>query len=72
MIEAVLTLSCQKCRQILMQQKVSCSLGSYTTINVDELQDFAGACCTRPKRTARVEFQERHSIVEAETGEIEL
>ncbi len=64
-MQAVLSLVCEHCHQMLMQQKVSCGVGSYTTINIDELTEFAGPCCTKPRRVARVEFQAIEVIVEA-------
>jgi len=45
---------------------VSCSPGSYATINIDELAKLAGKCCDKPNRTAKVEFRETNAVVDAE------
>lgn len=56
-MEAVLSLICTKCNRLLMKQAVSCFSGNSATINIDELERFAGKCCKHPNRTARVEIQ---------------
>jgi len=62
-MEVVLSLICQRCHTLLMQQKVSCGEGNTTTINIDELTKFAGPCCNRPNRTAKVEIKPTEVII---------
>ncbi len=64
-MEAILSLTCKRCKSLLIQQKVSCGIGNTATINIDELAKFAGPCCEKPKRTAKVEFKEVDVIVES-------
>lgn len=70
-MQAVLTLVCTKCKTLLMKQEVSCFVGNSATINVDELAKFAGSCCNRPNRTAKVEIKAMDVIVEATQGKKE-
>lgn len=63
-MEVVLSLICQRCNRLLMQQKVSSFPGNTTTINIDELANFA-PCCKRPNRTALVEIKATDVIVDS-------
>ncbi len=49
-----------------MRQAVSCSVGSSTSINVDQLEKFAGPCCSHPDRRVRAEIKEASIIVDAQ------
>lgn len=64
-MEALLLLLCVNCRQMLMQQKVSCYPGNTATINIDELEGFAGACCHHPDRRVRVEIQTKDVVIDS-------
>lgn len=56
-MEVVLSLICQHCKTLLMQQKMGVLVGDYATINIDELSKFAGQCCSKPDRTVKVEVK---------------
>ncbi len=64
-MEAVLSLLCQRCKKLLMRQKVSCGIGNTATLNIDELAKLAGPCCNRPNRIAKVEITATDVIVDS-------
>lgn len=69
-MEVVLTLSCMSCRRVLMEQKVSCSPGSHTSINIHKLLDFAGVCCITMNLVARAKIIESVTVVEPAKSQV--
>lgn len=65
-MEVVLTLACHQCKKTLQELKTSAAVGSYAIIEIDDILDFAGLCCSSPYLYVTAKIQQTTVIVASE------